>query len=148
MFPLSISDDHKEFDFPYGQMYATPNKYSTSNNLSVITPRASIPSPTPPPIPCRTYKGYFTNSNSKHKPDIPQYFSEPSYSHDTSVLDVSSQSWQHQPHFHYPINSAQVNFLDIASLQNGYHGSLKSKDDDDCSTTTSGSYTIYSEDLL
>ena len=148
MFPLSISDDHKEFDFPYGQTYATPNKYSTSNNLSVITPRASIPSPTPPPIPCRTYKGYFTNSNSKHNPDIPQYFSEPSYSHDNSVLDVSSQSWQHQPHFHYPINSAQVNFLDIASLQNGYHGSLKSKDDDDCSTTTSGSYTIYSEDLL
>lgn len=144
----SPTDERKEFIFPYGQTYSIPNKYSTSDNLSVIVPRGLSQSPAPPPIPCRTYKTNSLNNNYKHRPDIHQYLSEPAYSHDSSVLDISSQSWQHQPHFHYPTNSAQVDFLDIASLPKVFSGSVKSRDDDDCSTTTSGSYTIYSEDLL
>lgn len=146
----SPTDDHKEFVFPYGQTYATPNKYTTSDDLSVIVPRGINQSPAPPPIPCRTYKTNalnMLNNNYKHNPDFHQYLSEPSYSHNSSVLDISSQSWQHQPHYQYPI-SAHVDLSDIASLPKVFHGSVKSRDDDDCSTTTSGSYTIYSEDLL
>lgn len=141
----SPSEVHKEFDFP---TYSIPNKYSTSDNLTTIIPRGNNHSPAPPPIPCRTYKNHSLNNNSRHNPNYHQYYSEPSYSHNSSVLDVSSQSWQHQPHYQYPISSAQIDLFDIASLPSVFHGSQKSRDDDDCSTTTSGSYTIYSEDLL
>lgn len=139
-----ISDVHKEFSFPY----SIPTKYSTSENLTVLVPRGGNQSPAPPPIPCRTYKSYPLNNKNKHNPDFHQYLNEPSYSRDSSMLDITSQSWQHQPHFHYPTLSAEVDMYDIGSLPKVFHGSVKSRDDDDCSTTTSGSYTIYSEDLL
>lgn len=140
----SPSDVHKEFSFPY----SIPTKYSTSENLTVLVPRGGNQSPAPPPIPCRTYKSYPLNNKNKHNPDFHQYLNEPSYSRDSSMLDITSQSWQHQPHFHYPTLSAEVDMYDIGSLPKVFHGSVKSRDDDDCSTTTSGSYTIYSEDLL
>lgn len=135
--------------------YAVPVKIPMSSAASkIVPPRADNYSAVPPPIPCRTYKPYGSfNNNQSYLQNNRQYQSAPLHLNtDLSVLDPNALSWQHtQPHSNHPIKSNSVIAQnDLAYfLARDAHYRKHSQEDDDCSTTTSGSYTLHSiEDLL
>lgn len=126
---------------------------STVQNNFVPSSRADNYSVVPPPIPCRTYKPYGSfNNNQSYSTNHRQYLSVPLHHSDLSVLDPSVLAWQHnQPYSPPPMKTndsvAQNDLAYYLALDARYR--KRSQDDDDCSTTTSGSYTLHSvEDLL
>lgn len=142
-------DDQKMFD------YSIPTKLQNSAVQNRVVPsRANNYSAVPPPIPCRTYKPYGSfNNNQNYSPNNRQYLSAPMHlNSELSVLDPSMLSWQHsQPHSNHPIKSNSLIAQNDFAYLMARDVRKRSQDDDDCSTTTSGSYTLHSErmdDLL
>lgn len=137
-------DDQKMFD------YSTHSKFMLTSAPSSIPPRPSTSySTAPPPIPSRTYKPYASFNNYQNYSNSRPYY-ELDQNGVTSVIDNSALHWQQNNQYSnvFP-NSTHLDYLDYSSLPSQYRGSVKSHDDDDCSTTTSGSYTLQTlEDLL
>ena len=135
-----ISDGKNVFDYSLPLRPILPNNTvpTTSYNYTL----------SPPPIPSRTYRPYasftsdtnFSGANTYHNNDI--------YNTRNNSRPLS---WQQKPCTQYPpvfSSTSSYEHSDYPSLPSR-KSSFKSRDDDDCSTTTSGSYSLYSaEDLL
>ncbi|KAK3607640.1 hypothetical protein CHS0354_010693 [Potamilus streckersoni] len=129
----SHSDDPQDCDYVhlYGHVNKRPNSLASlraenSANLQEL----------PPPVPFRTYKNYSTFHSEYNIGDG-----------DNGYMDLNNISSQHQG----PRTTWNGSFSPSQSYNQEpffFRGRIKSQDDDDCSTTTSGSYTIPVEDLL
>ncbi|XP_052795218.1 protocadherin-9-like [Mya arenaria] len=149
------TDDQKVFD------YIVPSSsFSTSSQSHRPSPsKADSRSVAPPPIPHRTYRPYSSfnrnqtyTGNQDYSSDYGsnyQYLNDSNkpYRH-SDIIDPSALSWQHAQPRSYSTKLNSVNIQSDFSFSPSQYR-LHPRDDDDCSTTTSGSYTLHSiEDLL
>lgn len=132
--------------------YSLPVKTMSSSSSSHVASRPSNYSVVPPPIPSRTYKPYSSFNTNQNYSSIHQYSNGSRCHSDYDDLDLSKSSWQRSHPYSHQVKSniygAQNDYSYLAPhMQQPYRS--RSQDDDDCSTTTSGSYTLHSiEDLL
>ncbi|WAQ99407.1 PCDA4-like protein [Mya arenaria] len=149
------ANDQKVFD------YIVPSSsFSTSSQSHRPSPsKADSRSVAPPPIPHRTYRPYSSfnrnqtyTGNQDYSSDYGsnyQYLNDSNkpYRH-SDIIDPSALSWQHAQPRSYSTKLNSVNIQSDFSFSPSQYR-LHPRDDDDCSTTTSGSYTLHSiEDLL
>lgn len=129
-----------------------PRPLPPSSSSAAVAARSDNYSLVPPPIPHRSYKPFTSSvaSPAYSTNSVYQYSNDPTYNNYSKVMDVDAKvlPWQNAQNRDNSIKS------NIYATQNEFSFTpsryrLNSHDDDDCSTTTSGSYTLQSiEDLL
>ncbi|KAL3880285.1 hypothetical protein ACJMK2_032533 [Sinanodonta woodiana] len=129
----SPSDDPQVYECMH--LYGHVNK-RPYNSVSFRADNSDSQQELPPPVPIRTYKQYSSFHGENSIADG-----------DNGYMDLNKVSLQYQGY--------STTFSGSYSPSQSYNqepflfrGRIKSQEDDDCSTTTSGSYTIQVEELL
>ncbi|KAL3880281.1 hypothetical protein ACJMK2_032530 [Sinanodonta woodiana] len=141
------ADDHKIFDYPQAEIRSTCPKF---------LPAASDLAPCRQDFnrqlkrPCSSLSSPYSHSAKSSDTPTSRWYHDSSlnrYHVNKPFMDLSkSSSWRSS----YVTPHSPLDFTGDASVNSFFEntGTLHSRDDDDGSTTTSGSYTLYPEEIL